>query len=350
MCGIGALLRGSQNDIISDSTVDELVTALGHRGPDHVNIVRNAGAVFVGAVLHIQGEEIAQQPMIGDIGGDLFLWNGEVFGGSLQIDEGVSDTSVVMNCLSALQLSGEIDALQSSQMIMDILLQIQGPYAFIFYSAVQQRLYYGRDPFGRRSLVTGNSVDETILSISSCCFFNSSEFIWNEVPISGIYSIPIKDNTPITMDERFCLNWPATCLRLNRPFQDFSALNSHTADTMQLSSKFLSLVHNSLHKRIVRLSPSFLSQQVLVPSSQRCFVGVLFSGGIDSLLLAAMLHVALGSSNSSPIELINIAFDFRDAQGKPSAAPDRLAGIAGMFALKVKVLISCQVKFNQFIY
>jgi len=39
---------------------------------------------------------------------------------------------------------------------------LQGPYAFMFYHSGLQRLYYGRDPLGRRSLVVATMTESTI--------------------------------------------------------------------------------------------------------------------------------------------------------------------------------------------
>lgn len=332
MCGIGALWRDSDGDETFESKLGKLISALSRRGPDHVKRDDiDKDLTLVGAVLHIQGAEITEQP-VSDCSGNKLLWNGEVFGGSLLLPEGSSDTSVVMNCLSSLELTSSESPNESSEKIMNILMQIQGPYAFLFYCASQGRLYFGRDPFGRRSLVFGKSTDGRIRCIASCCF--SENFDWEEVPISGIFSIGVSSNSNLLSDQHHCA-WPETCLRLNRPLQDLSNVKTASYDELlELSSMFHALIENSLRKRISRLSSSFSAQQTLPASSQRCFVGVLFSGGIDSLLLAAMLHVTMGALNNSPIELINIAFDFRDSQGKASAAPDRLAGIAGLFALK----------------
>lgn len=36
----------------------------------------------------------------------------------------------------------------------DVLATVEGPYAFIYFRAETQCLYYGRDPLGRRSLMS----------------------------------------------------------------------------------------------------------------------------------------------------------------------------------------------------
>lgn len=327
MCGIGLLL---QHD---GTNLESAKRALSNRGPDNVEVVEaKPGLTFLGAVLHIQGDDIRRQPAIDGMG-NILLWNGEVFGGELAVPVGTSDTAAMLTVLGALALASDESTEQSTQRIMSVLLKIHGPFSFIYYSSAQDRVYFGRDPFGRRSLVL-SLANESITGITSCCFTVNDETQFEEVPISGIFSLSAA-STPIPRSQCEHTFWPETCLRLNRPVQDLSLVSTESRDIGELSKEFLALVLQSVTKRVSRLSPSFFVQREQLPSDQRCFVGVLFSGGIDSLLLAAALHLSMGEADMAPIELINIAFDFRDQQGKPSAAPDRLAGIAGLFALKV---------------
>lgn len=327
MCGIGVLLRPD------GSSLESAKRALSNRGPDNVEVVEaKPGLTFLGAVLHIQGDVIMRQPAIDGMG-NILLWNGEVFGGELAVPVGTSDTTAMLAVLGALALASDESTEQSTQRIMSILLKIHGPFSFIFYSSTQDRVYFGRDPFGRRSLVL-SLANEYITGITSCCFAVNNDTQFEEVPISGIFSFSAASTT-IPRSQCDHTSWPETCLRLNRPLQDLSLVSTESREIGKLSKDFLTLVLQSVTKRVSRLSPSFFVQRERLPGDQRCFVGVLFSGGIDSLLLAAALHLSMGEADRAPIELINIAFDFRDQQGKPSAAPDRLAGIAGLFALKV---------------
>ena len=84
--------------------------------------------------------------------------------------------------------------------------------------------------------------------------------------------------------------------------------------------------------------------------SRMCRVGVLFSGGIDSVVLAALLHLCMDDAQE-PIDLINVAFtgagdaidddqnaDVRTADNKNKTeppAPDRLAAISALRELKI---------------
>lgn len=80
MCGIGiALMSTSAED---PSEMDRIRTCIGNRGPDSYEEYEfNSGfCTTVSSVLHMRGEEICKQPLVSP-NGDVFLWNGEVFGG-----------------------------------------------------------------------------------------------------------------------------------------------------------------------------------------------------------------------------------------------------------------------------
>ena len=166
MCGIGLVL--SDSGVLDQALWQELA----RRGPDIQTIVavqlpeRKCVLSLVGAVLHLRGKEgePTAQPAR-DADDNLLLWNGEVFGG-LDVPDGSSDTRAVLS------------ALASGRAVIDVLNRIEGPFAFVYWQvriiandrliaicvfcviarAVQaksQTLFYGRDKFGRRSLLLG---------------------------------------------------------------------------------------------------------------------------------------------------------------------------------------------------
>jgi len=75
------------------------------------------------------------------------LWNGEIFGG-VKVPDEANDTLVVF------------DLFQHCQDDSDLVLQISkihGPWAFIYWQAKRKKLWFGRDIFGRRSLLWKHS-------------------------------------------------------------------------------------------------------------------------------------------------------------------------------------------------
>ena len=80
MCGIGIALMS--NDVEDKNEMDRMRTCIRNRGPDSYEEYEfNYGfCKTVSSVLHMRGEEIHKQPLVSP-NGDVFLWNGEVFGG-----------------------------------------------------------------------------------------------------------------------------------------------------------------------------------------------------------------------------------------------------------------------------
>jgi asparagine synthetase B (glutamine-hydrolysing) len=354
MCGIGLLFHflQSQDDrsgyTCSPAEFEDrknvMIEWLGRRGPtksNHatLNISETASLVLCGAVLHIQGNECVSQPVFDRYGNSL-LWNGEVFDG-LEYPEDFSDTTALLNLFSE-ELSEFLNPIRSPSgysaltVIMDCLIRVKGPYSFIYYHAQSKRIFFGRDPFGRRSLLLNKTLhNDTVNIISSVSFPLSEETSqsteWEEIAIGGIYSLPL--NADLT--EMIFEPWPETQLKLFRELMPYNNSSSSTEFTLAVSlfsnilqkvlkkrlSKMIDLDHNLVHKE-----SHFHSKEK--PSR----LGVLFSGGIDSLLLAVILHLTMVDHNE-PIDLINVAF--LDNENCLTSAPDRLSGIIAYLELKV---------------
>lgn len=158
MCGIALIVTQKEDDTAAvESLLQETERSLSRRGPDsyRVHTVQAAEHTLhlAGAVLHIQGESILTQPHM-DEAGNILLWNGEVWGstdGTLSLAgraaagyAGTSDTVLVASMLAAAADGGD------DNVVAAVLANIYGPFAFVFLHAASQRLFYGRDPFGRR--------------------------------------------------------------------------------------------------------------------------------------------------------------------------------------------------------
>ena len=66
---------------------------------------------------------------------------------------------------------------------------IHGPYAIIYFHKKSKKLYFGRDRFGRKSLLFATKNNQIILT--SCAIKNSG-FDFTEIPAIGIFSIDFK--------------------------------------------------------------------------------------------------------------------------------------------------------------
>jgi len=132
------------------------------------------------SVLSLRGEEITIQPLSDQ--GSIFCWNGEVWSFAGERIEG-NDGTHVFNTLCA-YLN---DSTQLTGSIAQILAKYEGPYAFVYYNAVQQKFYLGRDFLGRRSLLYRYSTSSRLI-ISSVPDVDND---WLELESDGIYYVDL---------------------------------------------------------------------------------------------------------------------------------------------------------------
>jgi asparagine synthetase B (glutamine-hydrolysing) len=199
-------------------------------------------------------------------------------------------------------------------------------------------LYVGRDFFGRRSLLW--SRHENILLFSSIddlkvFFFDHNLFgfvyiqhEWHELQSGAIHILDLSSvdiwqtcqsysldrqfgdwDRQFTTFEHFPIHrWLPLC-KLNR------CNSSNQFDTDIIIDKFIDHLSIALATRLVNANVKG--------------VGILFSGGVDSLLIAAITNRLLDSQTT--IDLINVAFD-RDGNDY-HRVPDRITGINAYQAL-----------------
>lgn len=136
----------SQPANISFQIHDYTKQLLVRRGPqsqkEHFFRSNDYHAFFLGSVLWHQGDTIAEQPAI--LGNHVLLWNGDIF--SDEIDSHSSDTEYLLTAFSKCETEDEI---------FKIFRCIKGPYSFIYFNMDSKRLYFGRDIYGRHSLLLG---------------------------------------------------------------------------------------------------------------------------------------------------------------------------------------------------
>lgn len=187
MCGIYAAI--STKKIQSCSSV--LRRALDNRGPDYhgqatVELEHSEKPVFVAlesTVLYLRGDELTQQPLTSESCGSLLCWNGEAW----KIDEHPikgNDGRAVLELLASAGRNTEDDFLNAFR-------RIDGPFAFVFFNKSTNRLYFGRDRLGRRSLLV--KVEEDSIQISSISDEDATE--WMEVEADGIYRLDLEPDS-----------------------------------------------------------------------------------------------------------------------------------------------------------
>ncbi|XP_071335772.1 asparagine synthetase domain-containing protein 1 [Trachinotus anak] len=355
MCGIFCLLSLSPAHFEWDKTVYE---HLRRRGPESSQDLTVTGqnpccqCLFSAHVLHMRGR-LTPQPLQDDAG-NVLVWNGEIFGG-LPVMSEENDTAVVSQRLSSCSSPSEI---------LSVLSTIRGPWGFVYYQKAGDYLWFGRDFFGRRSLLW--KFDAEVLTLTSVAAHTSErdQFTWKEVPAVAVYRIDLKtvaeagtvtfevypwanagNDVISTCSETVLESVPSGCtavmnqsgLVLTSPVCPLNMSipkslnetethpNSHPTvkDLEQLlASKerndevncLIDVLSEAVRRRVQSLP---FEEQDSSPDNDRASVAILFSGGIDSMILAALADRHIPAHQ--PIDLLNVAFKLQAPKKQESA-------------------------------
>ncbi len=321
------------------------------------------------SVLSLRGSDssqITKQPLIEKISGNLLLWNGELFASDLiQVNSNENDGFKIL-----LKLSENYES-KSEKDILEILESIKGPFAFVFYENKTKKIYFGRDRLGRRSLLI--NFDKSPSLILSSVQVNTNSFNgFNELKASAFYSLDLnvfkhslnihlwkKKNESITLlnseqvKEFFPFNIEISISEsyLNDSISEFNQNYGILKD----ENKFQSIIDDLFIKlkgsvmRRVKVLPNycklcaknfhlkFTNTNLNMDKCEHAKLAILFSGGVDSAVLAGLADLCL--NESEPIDLLNIAFE-KQSNNKSAKdeflVPDRISGLESLKELNPK--------------
>ncbi|PON64653.1 Asparagine synthase family amidotransferase [Trema orientale] len=331
---------------------------------------------FFGATLQLRGMSPIVQPFL-DSSGNILVYNGEIFGG-IHIGSDENDAEVLLRALKECcscnthldKRSCHCDKSGKSS-VVDVLSRIRGPWAVIYWQDSSRTLWFGRDAFGRRSLlVHWPTVEDSRFMLSSVSPISSVEQssdleaehgttslrFWEELPC-GIYSMtvdaPSVDGCLVAEVKKHewtdavlknLIKWERACVEpgpeelhtsryktlvaqhgVQSAYSNILPSDSGPiqapvlvpAETVLISLRESVRRRSSLHT-IFQADTCGVEKQ-LVP------VAILFSGGLDSMILAALLNVCLDPRYE--IDLLNVSFD-------GESAPDRISAKAGVKELR----------------
>lgn len=254
--------------------------------------------------------------------------------GPIGYDSCQSDTILVKNLLlQSIAGSRQSEGSTSHHVaVAETMARIHGEYSFLIYvpsssnSFASGHVYYGRDALGRRSLLINKSMNNMIVissvAIESIFDTKSNEFhsSWEELPPGIVYRMDV------TTGEVTSMQIPRI---INREVQlSLSDVISSTEPSVDAAAKQLLLLLDKSVQRRVTNAPSPKSQCHLDAS-----VAILFSGGIDSVVLAALSHRHVPLDR--PIDLINVSF-YDDKDSSLTVSPDRLAALCSYSEMTTK--------------
>lgn len=365
-----------QNIIDKSMTVSNDVPEF-HENKSHITLD------FIASTLQLRGAVPITQPLRDNLN-NVLVYNGEIFAG-LPVRHDENDAQVLFNLLGrccfchtdGLSLErctcfGPEEGTNTRLSIPQLLSTIKGPWALIFWQAKSKTLWFGRDVLGRRSLlVHWPSKRNPCLVFSSLSFPIDHEMFgtktegmdggldisdyWEELPC-GIYSISTRAGTIDNYQESLVKHswedeglvkiaaWERSC---GEPpcEQRFGSLQSMSNGcTVDASKSSRSNTKTAYHLQVlaalqasVRRRTSNISQHEKdimrvsnvtrrAEASMKAPFAILFSGGLDSMILAAVADQCVAPQWS--IDLLNVSFEGQ-------TAPDRVSAMAGVKELSI---------------
>ncbi|KZT06790.1 uncharacterized protein LAESUDRAFT_699630 [Laetiporus sulphureus 93-53] len=313
MCGIlFSLQSGAVRDDWLADLFRQLQAANTARGPDAQDtvriLVRKCSLTFFASELRLRGDAYIAQPHR-DTSGNILCWNGEIFGG---IDV-ASEENDGAKLFSLLQKQ------ETAEGIRDCLGSIEGPYAVVYYQHSARRLFFARDPLGRRSLLIHRPMAENpyfllcSVSIGSHSGYTLEELSTHCIYVLDIARLRFVDSVEASFEEclqevpRYDPKAPSKYARLDRinvmipedppKVEDLARIPEHLTSAVD---ELLSHLDLSVRLRVQNVPR-------VATSVGQARVAVLFSGGIDSTMLAFLAHRHVDPSE--PIDLLNVAFE-----------------------------------------
>ncbi|KAF8140062.1 asparagine synthase-domain-containing protein [Boletus edulis] len=251
---------------------------------------------FYASELRLRGNIPIVQPHTES--GDVLCWNGE-------IDPADNDGQKVFE---------RFQRASEPRSISEIIGNIEGPYAFVFYQGSSKKLYFARDPLGRRSLLIHKpTLANPIFLLASVSVGEDDAYELEELPTDGIF---VLDLDTLHEPGNFVTDFHNSFVVIPResgehaPFGAVKKVNQSLPpdnlpridglDAISLPIPLLEAVEQLI---------SHLDDSVMLPlgDAGNAKVAILFSGGIDSTMLAFVAHRHI--SLDEPIDLLNVAFE-----------------------------------------
>ncbi|CAG7786509.1 unnamed protein product [Allacma fusca] len=382
MCGIFCnILRCRSHNSFEESQVthgrmlegsSRTIQLLKSRGPDaeHDAFVTSTNFLIKlsSYVLWTQGLTIREQPIVTEK--RIFAFNGDIY--SLKcspLPANVNDGLFLFECMES--------SCESVSAFLNLISGLQGPFAFILVDRAENLLWFGRDYFGRSSLLFG--LEKESFFISSVAPFSEEGNVF-EVPSAGVFCLDLsvfhlklypweclerrvhvrectenfkrflkcKLDLETEMKESIT---PSICSRLKSIDLQCSILKSleELASSKASDNLLILRAKNVLEEPVARFIKTMrravkLRVDMKPPFCKNCLrakiseplncshskVSVLFSGGLDSTVIAYLVCELLPPGES--LDLINVAF--ATDNNSNFKVPDRQTGLESFKVLK----------------
>lgn len=289
----------------TNMSIDDFMRLIATRGPDYLSysFFRDASASFqlVSSVLSLR-QPFTQQPLDFD---ELSLqFNGELYNEECLA---TNDTDYIKGLLDE-----NIGNFGRRDGILRTVILLYGEFAFTIIDKRDKLVYFGRDIIGRRSLLYAYDELQKSLCISSLPPSSNSNFQeckGNELMIYDYQNNVLESHTYSALFNNYSMD-PHLSLEATSDLCESDSLID------QRLEKLYANLATSCDLRISTVHP-------LHPDSENYKVGVLFSGGLDCTVLAAMLCEKSSKLPKLELDLVTVGFENSRTNTKASNTPDR---------------------------
>lgn len=281
--------------------------------------------MLLNSLLQMTGSDKRQDSLYDAVTGSYLLWNGEIFDG-LPVEKGQNDGVCLLHELSKCDTQDDFAQCFS---------RLRGPWAAIYFHNASKTIWFGKDVMGRKSLLIKKpSPTDSTLLISSVLSTQFAESVVEEIP-PGIYCMKVEILLGNILLEEYDLDsviqkipWQDECLLALSSFRrtfDKAKTGIHSeSNSVEKANALIQILKTSVLKRCVSVEYPLMLDDNPESLGQARYM-VLFSGGVDSTLVASLMHRVLPPTER--IDLCSICF----ANGN---SPDRISAIDAYKELK----------------
>jgi asparagine synthetase B (glutamine-hydrolysing) len=297
----------------------QIIKVIAPRGPhgtqSHIVKEDPVYISFHASLLALRGNVPVYQP-VSDSKGNVLAWNGQIYD-----CENESDTLYLLNQLSMTTCPDEI---------YKVLSDLKGPFSFIYFHKMNNKIYFGRDVLGRRSLLYIYNKESKIMVLSSVAtkltpYLPNND--WRSISTYGIfcYDIQSKNLSGKAWSDIYnenCKKWVLSKRAHVVPSENIENISN----LEDIINRFSEKLEDAVRKRVTNI--------LNVDNLENYNVGILFSGGVDSVILTALTIKCLYEKKIANynIDLLNVSFGSNMQQIQASA--DRQQSITAWRELK----------------
>ena len=297
--------------------LDRMIYNISNRGPDYLNFSQfttttNNGDEFYFqtflAILSLR-QPFTKQPIFKDQ--FVLQFNGELYNQEcLQINDTQFIIDKLHECLKVCD--------DRTNAILSTLKSLNGEFAIILIDLLENKIYFGRDSIGKRSLCyelidsttdnnnnNNNNKQITISSVSSEGFIDCENIIYeynlvnNSLATHNLHELPKYINPGIGL-----------------------------IDETRLVEELYDQLKKSIWKRQDSIHP------LIEDNNQESKLAILFSGGLDCTIVANIIcQLFIENGTKTPIDLLTVGFENPRTNQKSNDSPDRKLAIKSWFHL-----------------